>query len=82
MKKIRKRWWKEYFRVLINKKFLEKNQDEVEWKERQVDKINEHEVLSIISKIKWRNAMGFDRLPAEVWKVLEKMESSVVRLFK
>lgn len=53
---------------------LRENQDEVEWNERLVDKINDVEVLYVINKIKYRKAVEPDELPVNVWKVLEEIE--------
>lgn len=44
-------------------------QDEVEWNERIVDKINAVEVLSVTNLMKCRKAAGPKGLPVEVWKV-------------
>lgn len=57
----------------LNEYFPRENSDKFERNEGLVDKINEVEVVSVINKIKCRKAVGPDRLPVEVWKVLEEM---------
>lgn len=41
-----------------------------------MEKVNKAKVLSVINEIKWRKAVGSNRLPVEVWKVLGEIELS------
>lgn len=52
---------KEYFSVLLNEEFLCKKEDERNWNNRLVNKINKIKVRNMIIKMKCRKAAGPDR---------------------
>lgn len=69
-RKYKKRRWKECFKAFLNEEFLVRNQDEIQWNEGLMDKLNKVKVLSMISKMMYRRVVRPDGLPIEVYKVL------------
>lgn len=45
---------------------MKENQDEIEWNEELVDKINEVKILNVINRMNCRKAVGPSGLPIEI----------------
>jgi hypothetical protein len=65
--------WKQYFEGSLNDELPREAIDRVEWNLGMVDLIREEEVWNAVRKIKNKKAVGPDRIPVDVWKLLESL---------